>query len=395
MGVLFEIIMSGSLLILFIIILRKLLIYKISHKLFIQLWNIVLIRLLLPIKIPLEFSIFNSLPKIQSAVMIVDVSARNAMLEIPNYKNIIIIVWFVAAVMIFFRFVFIHLRNVINYKTALPMENEYIDSFIKKNGVGKNIKILCSDRVMSPLVYGFFRPKIILTNCLDYKNSKEINNILSHELMHIKNKDIFKRYLLMIVVSVYWFNPFIWFMYLFLPRDLEIYCDECTIKNFSNDDKKKYAKMLIDLAEEKRNVLTANFLESKKSKKSNESEIKERIVCIMKNKKNIHIVASLAVTLAIVAFFFTSVKANSKVEFTGEISDETRYYAFMDYDSADDETKKQIIEARRECLYAPGGSGWSINGELSITDEDGSVTILPKLKDIFPDWDIDILIKND
>lgn len=61
-------------------------------------------------------------------------------------------------------------------------------------------------------------------------------------------------------------------------------------------------------------------------------------------------------------------------------------YAYLDYDSASDELKDKILKARCSIVYSENAR-WSVDGEASIVNEDGTVTPLPEFASLYPsDW---------
>ena len=86
-----------------------------------------------------------------------------------------------------------------------------------------------SEFVNSPFVLGIFKPKIylpfIITDCaVDY--------VISHENAHIARKDYLWKPIGYLLLSIYWFNPFMWVAYIMLCRDIELACDEKVVKEF-------------------------------------------------------------------------------------------------------------------------------------------------------------------
>lgn len=112
--------------------------------------------------------------------------------------------------------------------------------------------IYLSEKVQSPAVYGIFKPKIILP-----VSSEKNEYIIRHENTHIRRLDNLWRILAFLLVSVHWFNPLAWlFLKLFL-NDLELACDESAISGYDEEQRKKYARSLVDIAESKSMFVSA------------------------------------------------------------------------------------------------------------------------------------------
>lgn len=99
-----------------------------------------------------------------------------------------------------------------------------------------------SNKVLSPAVYGIFKPKIILPENIVHA---DLNYILKHERIHIRRKDNLWRAIAIITVCVHWFNPFAWIFLKCFFADMEFACDTKAIKNFNEEDKKSYASALL------------------------------------------------------------------------------------------------------------------------------------------------------
>ncbi|MCI1945975.1 M56 family metallopeptidase [Clostridium luticellarii] len=54
------------------------------------------------------------------------------------------------------------------------------------------------------------------------------------------------------VLCIYWFNPFVWFSFVLMCRDMEMSCDERVLKELGSYIKKDYSTSLLSLAVNKR-----------------------------------------------------------------------------------------------------------------------------------------------
>ncbi len=109
--------------------------------------------------------------------------------------------------------------------------------------LSKNIYL--SDKVQGPAVYGIIKPKVILPS--SYKN-KDIQYILKHEITHIHRADNLWRLLAFLTVAIHWFNPISWVFLKQFLSDIELACDETAIAKYDNEERKIYAKTLLECA---------------------------------------------------------------------------------------------------------------------------------------------------
>lgn len=98
-------------------------------------------------------------------------------------------------------------------------------------------------KVSSPMVVGFFRPKILLPH--ETYDGNSLYYILRHELMHFKRHDIWYKSFLLIVSALHWFNPLVWLMVWKAGNQLEVACDESAVENLSAEERASYVETLL------------------------------------------------------------------------------------------------------------------------------------------------------
>lgn len=111
-----------------------------------------------------------------------------------------------------------------------------------KGAIKENDIVMRSEKIDTPFILGIIKPKIYLPSQLSEEDSLYV---LEHEKAHIKRKDYIWKPLAFALLSIYWFNPVLWAVYIFLCRDIEFACDEKVIKSYGEDYKIAYSKVLI------------------------------------------------------------------------------------------------------------------------------------------------------
>lgn len=111
----------------------------------------------------------------------------------------------------------------------------------------KTIIYECDD-IPSPFVKGIFRPKIYLP-CGMEKEQQKI--VLLHEQYHIYRKDHLVKSLSFLLLMIYWFQPLVWAAWLCMCRDMEMSCDEKVLEMLGEDKRKEYSRTLLVFASEK------------------------------------------------------------------------------------------------------------------------------------------------
>lgn len=158
--------------------------------------------------------------------------------------------------------------------------------------------IYYSDMLLSPVLVGVFRPKIVLPAGLD-PDSTEGRMILAHENVHRRRLDNLWRTLAIGVACVYWFNPLVWVMLEMFLKDMELSCDEAVLRHgrYSSDECRDYAAALLRFAEDKRFLISSAF---------GRSGIKVRILNVL-NYKRMTVVGAVASAVFLLALAFVLV----------------------------------------------------------------------------------------
>lgn len=292
----------GGILILFIIVVRFFAINKLPKKFFMLLWDIVLLRLVLPFNLPFNCLIngSNSFSKIYNAP-IVKTGLNHIMPIDPlpyNSVNWLLVIWVVGMVIVLFFFGILYCKEYQKLQTSLPVKRNTEESLKSLASIPNWVHIYVSDRVYTPLTFGIFVPKIVLPKFLELTSSTELKYVLTHEFIHIKRADNLRKIIMLIVIGIHWFNPLVWIMYYFFNRDIELSCDEKVINVLGQECKKEYAMTLVNLTErQSKHALFSNGF--------GKNAIQERIVAIMKFKRlpAINIICAVALTgITITAF---------------------------------------------------------------------------------------------
>ena len=111
----------------------------------------------------------------------------------------------------------------------------------------KHIKenIYRSGNVLSPAIYGIYKPKIILPMGI---SDADLEFILMHEQIHIRRRDNLWRVIAVITVCVHWFNPLVWVFLKCFFADMELACDAGVLKNLDESKHKGYASALLSFS---------------------------------------------------------------------------------------------------------------------------------------------------
>ncbi len=323
-----EMSLSSVVIIISIIFVRSLFLNKLSKRLFVILWAIVLCRLFLPVSFQFDLQPYirdndiitgNGLSLVQfveKAVDNADAISETAMgsdtysAGIP-VSEVIFWVWCVGMIVTFIVFLVPHARFILKSRSAILLNNEMINSWVVDYHFRRNIIIKQSDLVAMPVTYGVIKPIVLLPKAITELDEEQLKCVIIHELAHIRHFDVIIKWLLLIAIGIHWFNPFIWIVYVLANRDIELSCDEAVIRSMkAGISRKAYAMALINLAEYRLKFapIVSGF---------NKSDIEERIAAIMTMKKvtvRRWIGTSIIIIGTGVLFATTYVRANSSVD---------------------------------------------------------------------------------
>lgn len=115
--------------------------------------------------------------------------------------------------------------------------------------IKKRPALYINHKISTPILSGIIMPCLYLPDV--YYDRQELDLIFAHELYHYKYKDLLYKALLMIVKTIYWFNPALYIMFREADRDLEYLCDSRVIKyTGSAESRSAYGKLLLKTASE-------------------------------------------------------------------------------------------------------------------------------------------------
>ena len=154
-----------------------------------------------------------------------------------------------------------------------------LDQLCAEMDTGEKITLLISQKVSGPMIIGFFKGYLLLPH--ENYEDNELVHILRHELVHLKRRDIWYKLLILFTTALHWFNPAVHLMLREANKDLELACDDESIKNLPFDARKEYSDTIIHCMRKrhsKRTALSTYFY-------GGEQAMRERFVNILSHQK--------------------------------------------------------------------------------------------------------------
>ena len=255
--------LTAGVAIVFVILLR-LLLKKAPTVISYALWGVVLFRLLCPVSIGSDFSVYNlfDAPAQESGTItsvieyvpsnIVHTEYPSVALPVPGISDVIndalpqgqeqlvadpleapmsitTYIWMIGVLVMAIYSIVSYVRLRRKLSVVVPLRDN----------------IFIADDIKSPFVVGLFRPKIYLPCNL---GDKEQEYIILHEQHHIKRLDHVMKALAFLALAIHWFNPLVWVAFILASKDMEMSCDEAVIRKVDGDVRADYSASLLTLA---------------------------------------------------------------------------------------------------------------------------------------------------
>ncbi|MCH5299090.1 MAG: hypothetical protein J1E96_04930 [Ruminococcus sp.] len=306
---------------LLIILFKSIFKNKLSAKWHVLIWAILLVRFVVPVLPSSEASIFNA-TKIDEQAIIessyrnvvinfeendieesdieqdyvdddgerIDIAALQKKLEEEgsySYSRlgytfridaVIVLVWGSVAMLLLGYFVIV--LSVYNRKLKMNRKDvddatlEILSQCKERLRIKRDVKVYFAET--TPMLIGLFRPTIYIP---EGNSESETRDTLLHELSHMKNLDVLWSMFATFLLCLNWFNPIMWVSFFMFKRDIEVFCDERTLRYA--DDKQSYARLLLKTA----TVRKEKFVLGTTSLQSGKADVKRRIKYMAKFRK--------------------------------------------------------------------------------------------------------------
>lgn len=344
-----EILLTSSVLILALLILREVFREKISRRVQYALWGLVLLRLLVPVNLPaVDFSVLSAVEPAraqveqrleENPVYVLPVERREISLSSDSEKTseptvILPVEGRYSSithekgqppVMTSYAFTLEEALGLAWFAGMagmglwLAVSNLRFWMMLRKKRIPLELPecrhpvFLVEDGLVSPCLFGLVKPAVYLTpGALESEDG--LRHVLAHEETHGRHGDPVWAALRSICLVVYWFNPLVWWAAAASKEDCELACDEGALIRLGADERIPYGQTLLRLIPLQKvrggALLTATTMTSDKKR------MKERIMRIAENRKmkTAALCALLALVVCLCAVTFTGCTAGAEGE---------------------------------------------------------------------------------
>ncbi len=152
-----------------------------------------------------------------------------------------------------------------------------------------------SDRITVPMMWGIFRPVILLPIDAAKWQTDRLRAVLLHETAHIKRWDWLIQTIAQIACATYWFNPFVWFAARRIRIEAEQACDDQVLSaGYQSTD---YARHLLDIT---RDIKLANTTSRAVVAMARSSRIEGRLRTVLTENLNRYPVTKVVVGIGLI-----------------------------------------------------------------------------------------------
>ncbi|MGH0610269.1 M56 family metallopeptidase [Bacillus cereus] len=207
--------------------------------------------------------------------------------ETISFYTIFMYIWLTGVILLSVATFIMNRRLLLYIKKQPVITDEKIVQIFEKckqsMSIQRNIPLFVSGKVSSPTVFGFIRPKLLLSTVhMKILDEQQLRYIFHHELAHIKRRDVGVNWLMHGLLILNWFNPILWYAYSCMREDQELACDALALTCIDTEEQIAYGHTIISLLEHYSSYYQvpsiANFSKNKRA-------LKRRILMIKKFQK--------------------------------------------------------------------------------------------------------------
>jgi bla regulator protein BlaR1 len=240
---------------------------------------------------------------------------------------------------------YIYLIGVIIFSTKFLLQLNSLYAVIFKTDRNKNGRYTFIQTAKATSPFSFFNYIVYNPNQF---NTVELEQIISHEKVHVKQFHTIDVLLAQLACIAFWFNPFIWLYNKALKQNLEFIADK-TVINYTTCKKSYQYTLLKTSVPNQQLALTNNFYNSL---------IKKRIVMLHKSKSKKINLLKFALIIPVLALFLMSFNTKTviieKNPVKATIDNRTNiklqepYKVIITKDASDEGLDKAIEEAKNK-----------------------------------------------
>lgn len=193
---------------------------------------------------------------------------------------------------------------------------------------------LVKEGLSSPCLFGLVSPAIYLTPAA-VETPERLRHVIAHESAHARHLDHLWALVRSVCLAVYWFDPLVWAAAAASKADGELACDEAALKRLGDAERLPYGRTLLALIPVGGRAPTPLLSTSMTAGKR---QLKDRILRIAQNRRTVTaaLFAVIALTAGVCAVTFTGGKTSPQTEEPRPLTGEELAYFNEEYFNGDD-----------------------------------------------------------
>lgn len=400
-----ETLITSSVLILGICMLRFLLKGRISPRVQYGMWSIAALRLSFPLLYPFwgwlknlqsRFSVMNVAVTVREnlsvnadigPVMVHPVSGQDVLYAegmkaagraaAIDWQFLILMIWLAGSILLFLWMIWMN----IHFSRRIYFQRE---RYTGSTYGGTNLPVYQAKDLSSPCFMVYLGDKAIYLPSGMINEPEKARYALIHEVCHAKQRDHLWSILRCILLCVYWINPLVWAAAFLSKRDCELSCDAAAVAMLGEDERFNYGRALIEMASAGQKM--PEFFCVPSEMNNGKRAIKERVVILAKHPRMNKITGILILSVLLGLVLCTYTGQNSQKE----IYDRSRQWAelFCERDGqalkemynpehSDDFYQMEQVQSQSSDEFVSFGwsSPWPMDGRYEVISEGKSAKI--------------------
>ncbi len=259
-----------------ILIIKTILKNRINPKWHYIIWFVLVLKLVIPFGPGSIFSLFNTVPavphnidfsldyetyhksieafRLDNMKIPFGMQAKDVTLSIAAVaEKVLPYVWMIGVAAMLGWLLYTHFslyRKVRKNSREIPDRlYSILENCKQQFDISMDIPIVIQDIIKTPAIFGIIKPKILVSPDILNLSDKDISYVFLHELAHFQRKDTAANYILLILQTIHWFNPVIWFCFRKIRQDIEVAADEKVLGLLERNEQKEYGKALLSILE--------------------------------------------------------------------------------------------------------------------------------------------------
>ncbi|MDP1587738.1 MAG: penicillin-binding transpeptidase domain-containing protein [Prosthecobacter sp.] len=156
------------------------------------------------------------------------------------------VIWIVLSALLLLRLGWSAWRLHRLERSLKPATCAALDETSREIGLKRVPRLLIGTANAVPMVWGVWRPRLLLPAGFERWTADKLRGVLLHELAHLKRGDPLALWLAQWVKALHWFNPLAWLTIRQLRADQERACDDAVLRHGVRAS--DYAQHLLDLS---------------------------------------------------------------------------------------------------------------------------------------------------